>query len=79
MTESEKSGPPAGFETKNVPGSYTPAAVVSGDHPGHAVGFAGKPGYTNTPGIDDPAESADAKSTTKTSATKSTTAAPATK
>lgn len=72
MTETE-SGPPAGFETKNTPG-YVPATVVSGDHPGHAVGFAGKAGYTNTPGIDDPSDNADSKSggddsksTTKTS------------
>lgn len=91
MTDSDsKSGPPEGFETKttpggNVPGTYTPAAVVAGDHPGHAVGFAGQPGYTNTPGIGDPAEGGDTKSggddakstTTKSGTTKSTTAAPA--
>jgi hypothetical protein len=42
------------METKQVPG-YVPAQTISNDHPGHGE-FAGKPGYTNTPGILDPEE-----------------------
>jgi hypothetical protein len=62
---SAQDGPPQGMETKNVPG-YVPAQTVSGDHPGHSAGFAGSPGYTNTPGILDPEEkSSDEKPATK--------------
>lgn len=60
---SAQDGPPAGMETKNVPG-YVPAQTVNNDHPGHGE-FAGKPGYTNTPGIGDPEESTDDKGTTE--------------
>lgn len=85
MTSDDKSTPPAGMETKNVPGTnvpgtYTPAAVVIGDHPGHAVGFEGKPGYTNTVGIGDPAPASESKSEgddTKSTKTPAVTKAPA--
>lgn len=53
---SEQGGPPQGMETKNVPG-YVVAQPVNADHPGHMTDrFAGKAGYTNTPGITDPAD-----------------------
>lgn len=60
---SAQDGPPQGMETKNVPG-YVPAPVVNPDHPGHfgnpdQGGFAGKAGYTNTPGVLDPEQKSD--------------------
>lgn len=73
---SDQDGPPAGMETKQTPG-YVPAPVVAGDHPGHAVGFGGVSGYTNTPGIGDPEPAAEKstaedKPTTGGGTTKST-------
>jgi len=63
---SAQDSPPQGMETKNVPG-YVPAQTVNNDHPGHGD-FAGTAGYTNTPGILDPAESEESKPAKKTAA-----------
>lgn len=67
---SAQDSPPQGMETKNVPG-YVPAQTVNNDHPGHGE-FAGKAGYTNTPGILDPEESAGESKTAKKAPAKST-------
>lgn len=69
---SAQDGPPQGMETKNVPG-YVPAQTVNSDHPGHGD-FAGREGYTNTPGILNPEEkSSDEKPAAKKAAPAKTT------
>lgn len=49
---SADASPPQGYETKAMPG-YVPATVPASDHPG--PGFAGQDGYSNSPGVAEPA------------------------